>query len=141
MSEDLCSHHLMRRCFHINLLKSQTVKECMWAGWCPGLRCSREGRALETLLTGYPLSHISSPAGRPSPAHHLTSSGPAKPSDPSVPVAVTSGQCHPQQRLMSSPGAPSIQGPKSSASSCPMTRWAGVRTGHSIVQSATPTLQ
>ena len=91
-------------------------------------------------------SHISSVAGLPSPTHLLILSEPVKPSDRSLPVAVTStvpvsGQCLPQRGLMSSPDAPSIQGLPSSASQCLMTRWTGVRTGRSIIQSATPTLQ
>lgn len=112
-------------------------------GWC-WPRCCREGRASCTYWMS--MSQISSPAGPPSPAHRPILSEPVKPSDPSVPVPVTStrpvsGQCHPQQSLMSSPDALSIQGPKSSASPFRMTRWTGVRTGPSIIQSATPTLQ
>lgn len=101
-------------------------------------RCCREGRAALTYWIS--MSHISSPAGLPSPAQHPIFS--VKPSDPSVPVAVTfKRRCHPRRLLMSSPDALSIQVPKSSASPCLMTRWTGVRTGHSIVRSATQTKQ
>lgn len=94
----------------------------------------------------YRLSHISSFADPPSPARHHIPSQLLEPSDPSVPVAVTStqpvqGQCHPQLRFMSSLDAPCIQGPKSNASLCPMTRWTGVTACHSIVQSTTLTHQ
>lgn len=120
--------------FSIICWRSRRVRSaCVVVTWP---RCCREG-----IFT----SHISSPAGLPSPAYLRILSELVKPLDLLVPVGVTSslpvsGQCHPQQHLMSSPDAPSIQGPKSSASRCLMTRWTGVRTGHSIIQSSTLTL-
>lgn len=123
--------------FFYNLLNIQEGEECVWG--VPGPHC-REGRA--RLIYWICKSHISSPAGLPSPAHRPTFSEPVKPQDPSVAVAVTSTwQCHPQRRLMSSPDAPCIQGQKSSASPCLMIKWSGVRTGRSIAPSAILTHQ
>lgn len=101
-------------------------------------RCCKEGRAALTYWIS--MSHISYLAGPASPAQHPIFL--VKPSDPSVPVAVTfMRRCHPLRLLMSSPDALSIQVPKSSASPCLMTRWTGVRTGRSIARSATQTSQ
>lgn len=108
---------------------------------------SRSACGVELGFTGFTCLIFPSPAGLPSPAHPCILSEPARPSDPSVLVAVTSTrppasvQCHPRQHLTPSPDAPSIQGPKSSASPCLTTRWTGVRAGRSIIRSATPTLQ
>lgn len=139
-AEGWCCYHLRQKFFA--WFPEEPRGQEMHVRCCRGHTAAGKAKGVTYWIS---VSHISSIADLPSPAHCSILLEPVKQSDPSAPVAVTSwpvcGQCHPQQCLTSSPDVPSTQGPKSSASLCLMTRWTGVRSGHSIIQSATPTHQ